>query len=73
MCLHTERGGDTPKAACVDNSPRRSFAVTETQKLVAAETLKKMKAVQGFESESAFQHKTLDKRNSKGDYDYKAR
>lgn len=30
MCLHTERGGDMLKAACVDNSPRHSFAVTET-------------------------------------------
>lgn len=30
MRLHTERGGDMPKAACVDNSVRHSFAVTET-------------------------------------------
>ncbi len=37
MSLHTERGGDMPKAARVDNSPRHSFAVTENQKLVSVE------------------------------------
>lgn len=39
MHLHTERDGDMPKDACVDNSPRLSFAVTQILKLVSAELL----------------------------------
>lgn len=39
MHLHTERGGDMPKAARVDNSPLLSFAVTQILKLVSAELL----------------------------------